>query len=108
MCMRPVWLQVDAGDAVREAAAAPAVKLLWAGVAAECKLSRALLGRSSNTTGALASYQVSSQVGLACFHKYGMNATVLVSQAAQLLAMVSSSLSHIIHCLPDLLQLHIT
>ncbi len=56
------WLQVEAGDGMQEAAAAPAVKILWAGVAAECKLSRALPGRPSHPNGTITSYQISSQV----------------------------------------------
>ena len=63
--------QVKAGDALSDASTAPAAKVLWTGVAAECKLSRASLARPSNAHHADARYQVSVQVRTQLPHKIG-------------------------------------
>lgn len=55
-------LQVEAGNCLQDSAFAPAAKVLWTGVAAECKLEQASAAGTANTQHDDVQYHVISQV----------------------------------------------
>ena len=55
-------LQAEAGSHVQDSALAPAAKVLWTGVAAECKLEQASIASTASSQHDDVQYHVTSQV----------------------------------------------